>query len=59
MFDVCTMQFDKVLQYQVMETFIVLDDKTHLKISTSFTGKFYCILTWDILTPGHFDSGTF
>ena len=30
MIDVCTMKFDKVLQYQVMETFIVLDDITHL-----------------------------
>ena len=37
------MKFDKVLQYQVMGTFIVLDDITQLKISTSFTAKFYCI----------------
>ena len=43
MFDVCAMKFDKVLQYQVMGTFIVLDDITQLKISTSFTAKFYCI----------------
>ena len=43
MFDVCTMKFDKVLQYQVMGTFIVLEDITHLKTSTSLTAKCYCI----------------
>ena len=43
MFDVCAMKFDKVLQYQVMGTFIVLDDITQLKISTSFTANFIAL----------------
>ena len=59
MFDVCIMKFDKVLQYQVMGTFIVVYRQTN-KIGRFDLGRFD-LRHFDLghFDMGRFDSGTF